>query len=68
MLFFVDSEDGSDASGRRKKARTAFTTEQICDLEKRYHTQKYLPANERSVLAGKLMLSDQQVSSFGNFI
>ncbi|CAC5418839.1 unnamed protein product [Mytilus coruscus] len=59
-----DSEDGSDTSGRRKKARTAFTTEQICDLEKRYHTQKYLPANERSVLAEKLKLSDQQVKTW----
>jgi len=60
----IDSEDGSDSSGRRKKARTAFTNEQICALEKRYNSQKYLPANERSVLADKLKLSDQQVCIF----
>lgn len=61
--FFIFSSDLDDCDDlqRRKKARTAFSTEQIHDLEKRYQAQKYLPANERQALAEKLGLSDQQV-------
>lgn len=46
---------------KRKKARTAFSSEQVQELEKRYQAQKYLPANERQALAESLGLSDQQV-------
>ncbi|KAK3096227.1 hypothetical protein FSP39_024679 [Pinctada imbricata] len=49
---------------KKKKARTAFTTEQINELEKRYQVQKYLPANERSILAERLGLADQQVKTW----
>ena len=50
-----------DASYKRKKARTAFTNEQLRELERRYKTQKYLTASDRSSLAKQLKLKDQQV-------
>ncbi|ESO96982.1 hypothetical protein LOTGIDRAFT_80212, partial [Lottia gigantea] len=49
---------------RRKKARTAFSNDQIQKLEKRFREQKYLAASERSELADKLHLSDQQVKTW----
>lgn len=61
FIIFSSDFDDSDDLQRRKKARTAFSTDQIHDLEKRYQAQKYLPANERQTLAEKLGLSDQQV-------
>lgn len=62
--FNTSDFDDSDDLQRRKKARTAFSTDQIHDLEKRYQAQKYLPANERQTLAEKLGLSDQQVKTW----
>ncbi|XP_062568666.1 homeobox protein ceh-30-like [Saccostrea cucullata] len=61
---YISDLDDSDDLHKRKKARTAFSTEQINDLEKRYQFQKYLPANERQALAEKLGLSDQQVKTW----
>ncbi|XP_048745034.1 transcription factor LBX2-like [Ostrea edulis] len=60
----VSDQDDSDELQKRKKARTAFSTVQVEDLEKRYQLQKYLPANERQALAEKLGLSDQQVKTW----
>ncbi|KAK6174359.1 hypothetical protein SNE40_017653 [Patella caerulea] len=57
------SDDDLDG-GRRKKARTAFSNDQIHKLEKRFQEQKYLAASERTELAEKLKLSDQQVKTW----
>lgn len=61
VLFILDYTDDDDIGSKRKKARTAFTSDQIFQLEKRFQAQKYLAANERGVIAEKLKLSDQQV-------
>ena len=58
----VDNESTcSDSSSRRKKARTAFTGEQLRELEKRYKNQKYLTANDRTSLSRTLKLRETQV-------
>ncbi|RLW04016.1 hypothetical protein DV515_00005925 [Chloebia gouldiae] len=52
--------------GRQRRARTAFTSEQVCRLEKTFQRQKYLGATERRKLAAALQLSEIQVSPAGS--
>ncbi|CAL1598001.1 unnamed protein product [Knipowitschia caucasica] len=50
---------GSGAKSRRR--RTAFTSEQLLELEKEFHCKKYLSLTERSQIAHALKLSEVQV-------
>lgn len=52
--------------GRQRRARTAFTSEQVCRLEKTFQRHKYLGATERRKLAAALQLSEIQVSPAGS--
>ncbi|ELK35634.1 T-cell leukemia homeobox protein 1 [Myotis davidii] len=47
---------------KKKKPRTSFTRLQICELEKRFHRQKYLASAERAALAKALKMTDAQVA------
>ncbi|XP_069833160.1 T-cell leukemia homeobox protein 2 [Dendropsophus ebraccatus] len=49
---------------KRKKPRTSFSRLQICELEKRFHRQKYLASAERATLAKSLRMSDSQVKTW----
>ncbi|CAH2299065.1 T-cell leukemia homeobox 3-like, partial [Pelobates cultripes] len=49
---------------KRKKPRTSFSRFQICELEKRFHRQKYLASAERASLAKTLHMSDSQVKTW----
>lgn len=49
---------------KRKKPRTSFTRMQICELEKRFHKQKYLASAERATLAKTLKMTDAQVKTW----
>ncbi|XP_022080795.1 T-cell leukemia homeobox protein 3-like [Acanthaster planci] len=49
---------------KRKKPRTSFTRLQICELEKRFHRQKYLASAERAGLAKTLKMTDAQVKTW----
>ena len=49
---------------KRKKPRTSFTRMQICELEKRFHKQKYLASAERATLAKALKMTDAQVKTW----
>ncbi|XP_075043900.1 T-cell leukemia homeobox protein 2 [Mixophyes fleayi] len=49
---------------KRKKPRTSFSRLQICELEKRFHQQKYLASAERASLAKSLRMSDSQVKTW----
>ncbi|GAU92171.1 hypothetical protein RvY_04286 [Ramazzottius varieornatus] len=49
---------------KRKKPRTSFTRIQICELEKRFHRQKYLASAERASLAKSLKMTDAQVKTW----
>nr|ABQ10642.2 homeodomain protein Lbx [Platynereis dumerilii] len=46
---------------KRRKSRTAFTNQQIYELEKRFLYQKYLTPADRDEIAGQLGLSNAQV-------
>ncbi|NWH56053.1 VENT1 protein, partial [Geococcyx californianus] len=52
------------AGGRQRRARTAFTSEQVCQLEKTFLRQKYLGASERRKLAAALQLSEIQIKTW----
>ncbi|KAK3601390.1 hypothetical protein CHS0354_037708 [Potamilus streckersoni] len=64
------SDASTEANGdtgvaqRNKKARTAFTSQQIRQLESTYKTHKYLAASERGHLAKSLNLEEQQVKTW----
>ncbi|CAB4060853.1 TLX3 [Lepeophtheirus salmonis] len=49
---------------KRKKPRTSFSRLQICELEKRFHKQKYLASTERANLAKGLKMTDAQVKTW----
>ncbi|XP_063706392.1 homeobox protein B-H1 [Culicoides brevitarsis] len=51
-------------SKKQRKARTAFTDNQLQTLEKSFERQKYLSVQDRMELANKLNLSDTQVKTW----
>ncbi|TDG96031.1 hypothetical protein EPR50_G00235390 [Perca flavescens] len=52
---------GGGGSGKNRRRRTAFTSEQLLELEKEFHCKKYLSLTERSQIAHALKLSEVQV-------
>ncbi|XP_053548887.1 homeobox protein pv.1-like [Bombina bombina] len=61
----VESSDISDEESKMgRRLRTAFTTEQICTLEKTFKKHRYLGASERRKLAAKLNLSEVQIKTW----
>uniref|UniRef100_A0A672GM39 Homeobox domain-containing protein n=1 Tax=Salarias fasciatus TaxID=181472 RepID=A0A672GM39_SALFA len=52
---------GGAAAGKSRRRRTAFTSEQLLELEKEFHCKKYLSLTERSQIAHALKLSEVQV-------
>ncbi|XP_050094094.1 homeobox protein unplugged [Anopheles aquasalis] len=51
---------GNESSKSRRR-RTAFTSEQLLELEREFHAKKYLSLTERSQIATSLKLSEVQV-------
>uniref|UniRef100_A0A8W7PGM8 Homeobox protein unplugged n=1 Tax=Anopheles coluzzii TaxID=1518534 RepID=A0A8W7PGM8_ANOCL len=54
------SSSGAENSKSRRR-RTAFTSEQLLELEREFHAKKYLSLTERSQIATSLKLSEVQV-------
>ncbi|XP_068165763.1 homeobox protein GBX-2 [Antennarius striatus] len=52
---------GGSSGGKNRRRRTAFTSEQLLELEKEFHCKKYLSLTERSQIAHALKLSEVQV-------
>ncbi|XP_054849552.1 homeobox protein GBX-2 [Eublepharis macularius] len=52
---------GTTSTGKNRRRRTAFTSEQLLELEKEFHCKKYLSLTERSQIAHALKLSEVQV-------
>ncbi|KAG8543050.1 hypothetical protein GDO81_025508 [Engystomops pustulosus] len=53
--------EGAGTPGKSRRRRTAFTSEQLLELEKEFHCKKYLSLTERSQIAHTLKLSEVQV-------
>ena len=49
------------SNGKTRRRRTAFSSEQLLELEKEFHSKKYLSLTERSQIAHNLKLSEVQV-------
>lgn len=56
-----DSLPPGGSAGKSRRRRTAFTSEQLLELEKEFHCKKYLSLTERSQIAHALKLSEVQV-------
>ncbi|KAI8119042.1 Homeobox protein unplugged [Lucilia cuprina] len=56
-----DSINGSGQNSKSRRRRTAFTSEQLLELEREFHAKKYLSLTERSQIATSLKLSEVQV-------
>ena len=54
---------GGPGGGGHRRRRTAFTSDQLLELEKEFHSKKYLSLTERSMIARQLRLSEVQVSA-----
>ncbi|XP_068094656.1 homeobox protein GBX-1 [Hyperolius riggenbachi] len=54
-------KDRTGTTGKSRRRRTAFTSEQLLELEKEFHCKKYLSLTERSQIAHTLKLSEVQV-------
>lgn len=52
---------GGGSSSKARRRRTAFTSEQLLELEREFHAKKYLSLTERSHIAHALKLSEVQV-------
>ncbi|XP_062133011.1 homeobox protein unplugged [Drosophila sulfurigaster albostrigata] len=56
-----ESQSGGSSSSKSRRRRTAFTSEQLLELEREFHAKKYLSLTERSQIATSLKLSEVQV-------
>ncbi|XP_022087028.1 homeobox protein unplugged-like [Acanthaster planci] len=52
---------GGRGGSKSRRRRTAFTSDQLLELEKEFHSKKYLTLSERSQIARSLHLSEVQV-------
>jgi len=70
LVVSAESEDNhGEGSGqppckKQRKARTAFSDNQLQTLEKNFERQKYLSVQDRMELASKLGLTDTQVKTW----
>lgn len=60
MQNLEGSSEGPGCTKMRRR-RTAFTSEQLLELEREFHAKKYLSLTERSQIASALRLSEVQV-------
>ena len=56
-----DSDKDQKGNSKQRRKRTAFTSQQLLELEKEFHNKKYLSLEERSQIADVLGLSENQV-------
>ena len=57
----ADQNSDSEGGPKSRRKRTAFTSQQLLELEREFHTKKYLSLEERSQIAKTLKLSEVQV-------
>ncbi|XP_076337636.1 uncharacterized protein LOC143239900 isoform X1 [Tachypleus tridentatus] len=57
----IGKRSSREGAAKNRRRRTAFTSEQLLELEKEFHSKKYLSLTERSQIAHSLQLSEVQV-------
>ncbi|XP_078726872.1 uncharacterized protein LOC144943384 [Lampetra fluviatilis] len=57
----TNNNNSTTSTTKCRRRRTAFTSEQLLELEKDFHSKKYLSLTERSQIAHALRLSEVQV-------
>lgn len=63
MVFYLFTGCPSHlALGKTRRPRTAFTSQQLLELEKQFKTSKYLSRPKRFEVAQGLLLSETQAS------
>lgn len=62
-----DPNNSGGPNSKSRRRRTAFTSEQLLELEREFHAKKYLSLTERSQIATSLKLSEVQVSTMSHF-
>ena len=66
--FYTGEDDSGHAHSnyvkKQRKARTAFSDQQLQTLESSFERQKYLSVQDRMELAAKLNLTDTQVKTW----
>ena len=58
---YFNKEESIEGCLKQRRRRTAFTSQQLLELEREFQTKKYLTVEERSQIASGLKLSDVQV-------
>ena len=56
-----EGEGREDGGSKTRRKRTAFTSQQLLELEREFHNKKYLSLEERSEIAKRLRLTEVQV-------
>ena len=56
-------DKGNSASSKARRRRTAFTSEQLLELEKEFHSKKYLSLSERSQVMLSMVIVLKESSS-----
>lgn len=57
----LETSFSANSSAKSRRRRTAFTSEQLLELEREFHAKKYLSLTERSQIATNLKLTEVQV-------
>lgn len=60
--LFLGCGPGHALLGKTRRPRTAFTSQQLLELEKQFRQNKYLSRPKRFEVATSLMLTETQVS------
>jgi hypothetical protein len=63
-IFFVSGQHA--IFGKTRRPRTAFTSQQLLELEKQFKQNKYLSRPKRYEVASNLLLTETQVSQKKN--